>query len=174
MFNKRGVFIIILSFCAFTCYLNIPKEKAEVVNNISVDAILHPYFQMYIEFLKENNIDWDKKQTIDIHIAPVLTNTNILGIAKGMNYDKGIIIWINPLFIKLPEADRKWIFFHEMTHDLFNVKHDATIIMRSYHFATTEFKFCNAKRKLGKYLKEIKDVNIQRTTNRWNQRKVLP
>jgi len=164
MFNKKRVLrsILILALCATVSWYNQPKKPTYEPILINCDAVLRPYFDMYILFLEENNIQWDNKQKIDIKMSLSLYNTNILGIAKGMYFDDGVVIFISPKFLDLDESDRLWVFYHEMTHDIFNVKHNETEIMRGYHTKVNMLDFLVARQQLISYLKENCNVDIQR------------
>ena len=101
-------------------------------NMFYVDRALISYV---VDFEKELGkrgveIDWNYQ---DIRILFGQLRPDILGIAHGMNHNTDISIRINKTaWRSLSQNQRKWVMWHELSHDLFNYEHyDLELMMRA-------------------------------------------
>lgn len=138
----------------FTILISLHSQNS----NKSIDPILKEYVDDFFITLQENEIYFNKKQPVLIKFVEGLDNTKILGIARGMYNDDAIYIWITPRFLELSEADRYWVMYHELCHDLFNLEHGSIELMRPYAKPyTSMYDFEDAKEEMILYLKELTD-----------------
>lgn len=119
-----------------------------------IDNRLKPYVQEYFDLLDANDIKYDTP-TILIRVAQPFKGIDYLGIALGMNDDTLVYIKISPRFFDLDRNTRRWVMFHELSHDIFNLKHGSIELMNKKVYDYTDFKTLErSKKELIKYLKQ--------------------
>ena len=58
---------------------------------------------------------------------------NLLGIALGMNDDRQVHILLNTMVIQRGKNYTRFVLWHELAHDVFNIKHNGNInLMKPY------------------------------------------
>lgn len=93
-----------------------------------VDPRLEPYVKDFFKLLDSNNIQYNDSIML-IQVSQPLKGTEYLGIAKGMNNDDFINISISPKFFRLSRYARLWVMYHELSHDIFNLRHGSIELM---------------------------------------------
>ena len=120
-----------------------------------VDERLKPYVQEYFELLDSNNIEYEVSILI-IQVRRSLKGLNYLGAAYGMNDDSKVHVVITPEFFNLDEGTKKWVIFHELSHDLFNLKHGVIELMNKRVYDYTDMKTLDrSKEELILHLKSL-------------------
>ena len=135
-------------------YTNDQYEPETIV----VNKYLAPYVNEYISILKNNDIKipWGNDIVfIDMNLG---LPTNILGVAWGMNIDNITLISINISTWKyLSHQQKRYLVFHELSHDIFNLEHFDTPLMNTpMPMYLNEFMVDVSMKQLVKILK-IKD-----------------
>ena len=97
---------------------------------VFINSTLAPFITEYMDKLESEGIDltWGK-DLVSIDFSMSLPN-NILGIAWGMDIDNITVISVNGrVWNRLTHQQKRLLVFHELTHDLFNVRHFETGLM---------------------------------------------
>tara|TARA_R110000744_G_scaffold16476_2_gene45394 strand:+ start:443 stop:922 length:480 start_codon:yes stop_codon:yes gene_type:complete len=109
----------------------ISKRAAEAdmtIRTVDVDRPLQPYLMEFDRVMNDAGIDVRYGSLVVIKFLPNM-RAGLLGVAWGMNHDV-TVIHINPvLWAKLSHQDRRMVMFHELAHDVFNLKHWSTLLM---------------------------------------------
>lgn len=161
--NQVLATILLLSFCFITGSITY-QEVLQYNNNqykpetIVVNKYLSPYVNEYVSILRNNDIKipWGN-DIVFIDMNGGLPR-GILGVAWGMNIDNITLISINASSWRfLSDSQKKYLVFHELTHDIFNLKHFDTQLMNTpMPTYLNEFMVDVAMKQLVKILK-IKD-----------------
>ena len=97
------------------------------IRTVDVSRELQPYLMEFDRVMHDAGIDVKYGSLVVIKFVPL--RTGLLGVAWGMNHDV-TIIHINPvLWATLSHQDKRMVMFHELAHDVFNLKHWSTLIM---------------------------------------------
>ena len=105
------------------------KNNVEVRSaNVLIDPRLRPYYVEVAQKLNLEGINPARQQMVSVTIGTL--PEGILGIAMGMFVDNVVNVIISDAYwYKLSEAQRRALLWHELAHDLFNVKHGSVEIM---------------------------------------------
>ena len=108
----------------------ISKRTAAIdmtIRTVDVSRELQPYLMEFDRVMNDAGIDVKYGSLVVIKFVPL--RTGLLGVAWGMNHDV-TIIHINPvLWATMSHQDKRMVMFHELAHDVFNLKHWSTLIM---------------------------------------------
>jgi len=110
------------------------------------------YVLEYINTLEENGIRVPAKIRWTVKEEPSFWMTRVLGRAEGMDDDRQVDVLLTPLMYRMTENEKKFIIWHELTHDIFNVRHGETILMKPQS-GNDDMMFPIARVALIKYLK---------------------
>ena len=139
------IIIALISIFRLSFYVHEKNQLRKFVELISmkkslvdedVDLILN-------NFIKNTNFD-TTSQNVTIYLSefPFVFNwmtardgdlsknvfCNSIGIAVGMNDDTKIKIFLNYTYWKnLSYQEKKWVLYHELLHDCYNIEHSASI-----------------------------------------------
>ena len=120
-----------------------------------VDKRLQPYVNEYFKLLDDNNIAYNTP-TVLITVSQPLKGTDYLGVALGMNNDNLVYVRISPRFFELDRNSRLWVMFHELSHDIFNLRHGSIRLMHKKAYDEVTFIQLNrAKAELVKHLNSL-------------------
>ena len=107
-------FVIIL-FILLQMFSRTPKD---------IDRALLPYVEA---FEKWTDTDTGGRY---YSIKFDLQRPGVAGIAIGMHNNDAVIVRIDPMvWIRLSEAQRSWLVWHELAHDLHNSLHGSSFLM---------------------------------------------
>ena len=118
-----------------------------------VDVTYNKYVVEFIEELEEEGIDIPNQIRWTIGEDISLFRTSILGWALGMNDDRQVNIRMHPLNKFKSEDEIRFILWHELAHDIFNIKHDTMLLMKTTSSKTDAYIFPAAKIEFIQYLK---------------------
>ena len=106
------------------------KPKQDKFTVLISDQI-KPYVVEYLNTLEANSIDY-KKQNLVVMFDIGLISQDAAGIAYGMFNDSFVFIGVCPRsWQQLNHDQKKWLIWHELSHDLFNIEHtDNVEVMR--------------------------------------------
>ena len=120
-----------------------------------VDKRLQPYVNEYFKLLDDNNIVYNTPAVL-ITVSQPLKGTDYLGVALGMNNDNLVYVRISPRFFELDRNSRLWVMFHELSHDIFNLRHGSIRLMHKKAYDEVTFIQLNrAKAELVKHLNSL-------------------
>mgnify|MGYP003666941713 FL=1 len=158
--NQVLATILLSTFCFITVsitYQEISKYRNKQYDpeTIVVNKYLSPYVSEYVNILKSNDIKipWGNDIVfIDMNLG---MPSGVLGIAWGMDIDNITLISINISSWKyLSHQQRRYLVFHELTHDIFNLRHFDTEIMNTpMPMYLNKFMVDSAMKKLVRILK---------------------
>jgi hypothetical protein len=120
-----------------------------------VDKRLKPYVDEYFKILDDNNIYYNTSIML-ITVSQPLKGTDYLGVALGMDNENLVYVRISPRFFELDRNSRLWVMFHELSHDIFNLRHGSIKLMHKKAYDNvTSFQLSRAKSELIKHLKGL-------------------
>ena len=88
-----------------------------------IEGPYQKYVREYIETLEENGIDIPDQKRWTVRDEPSFFLTTTIGYAKGMFDDREVMIFIHPLLKLKNDNYIRFVIWHELTHDIFNVRH---------------------------------------------------
>ena len=134
----------------------ISKRAVEVdmtIRKVDVDKELQPYLLEFDRVMQEAGINPQYGSLVVIKFVSL--RTGLLGVAWGMNHDV-TVIHINPvLWATMSHQDKRMVMFHELAHDVFNLKHWSTLLMNPVKPQLLDKAFVDNAIKL--LVKHIKD-----------------
>jgi hypothetical protein len=126
-------------------------------SSVDYEFIEGPYRQYvteYVETLESNGINIPHQKRWTVRSENGLRYTNTIGQARGMYDDRQVLILLNPLLKIQDENFIRFTLWHELTHDIFNVTHGTTLMMKPVASMNDGDVFNVAKLLLINYLKE--------------------
>ena len=123
------------------------------IKTVDVDRQLQPYLMEFDRVMHDAGIDVKYGSLVVIKFVSL--RTGLLGVAWGMNHDV-TVIHINPvLWATMSHQDKRMVMFHELAHDVFNLKHWSTLLMNPVKPQLLDKAFVDNAIKL--LVKHIKD-----------------
>ena len=92
------------------------------------------YKKYVVEFIQEmdaNGIRIPSQQRWTIEEDMVLYGAGLMGIAAGMNDDRQVNIRLSPRLRFVDENTARFTIWHELAHDVFNVRHGEGYLMKT-------------------------------------------
>ena len=128
--NIRFAISIVLMLI-FGLLATLVVEGQSLVDNnpqVRIDEPFKGYYKLYTERLEAAGIEVPKGHIL-IQYSKPLRKTKYLGVARGMWNPSIVNIKVNPNWKNRDMATRKWVMFHELTHDMFNIEHNEISLM---------------------------------------------
>jgi len=98
-------------------------------DTIAINSILRPYVKEYKDSLEANDIRLPWGDLVRVKFGIAMPN-KILGISWGMDMDNLTFVEINyQNWLHLTHEQKRLVMFHELSHDVFNLKHFDTPLM---------------------------------------------
>ena len=88
------------------------------------------YVTEYVETLEKNGIEVPTQKRWTVKDEPRFFITTTIAEARGMFDDREVMVFIHPLLKLQRENVIRFVIWHELTHDIFNVKHGTTLLMK--------------------------------------------
>ena len=108
------------------------KETAEPY----IDPRVRPIVEEFLCKAYEAGVEVPIQNSFSVVVVNA-PDSPVLGMAHGMFHDDTVMISINVSSFSLGEDSLKWIVYHELLHDIFNLTHNSTEIMTTgYDFDT--------------------------------------
>jgi hypothetical protein len=99
--------------------------------NFVADKELMPYVHEYMDFLKDNRIGMEFQTKFVVAFNPFLDTFRFAGYAEGMNKNKEVNVYVSEsVWKRLNEGQKRWLIFHELSHDIFNLHHGTCELMK--------------------------------------------
>ena len=121
--NIMKAFILIIA----TLILNEP-----VVDESKIyvrDPELRGYVMEFLTELEDYDVDYDKSIPVAVRFSKVMS-MGVAGAAYGMRMDDETNVVVNKRIWKhLNDDQKRWLVFHELSHDMFDITHWSTPIM---------------------------------------------
>jgi len=124
---------------------------------IDYTFIEHPYQKYVKEFVKEledAGVKIPEQKRWTVRTEPSFFVTTTIGQAIGMFDDRQVMIFVHPLLKLQRENVIRFVIWHELSHDVFNLKHGTTMLMKTTASNNDGQIFPIAKKMLIQYLKE--------------------
>jgi Zn-dependent protease with chaperone function len=117
----------------------------------------YPYQKYVKEFVKEledAGIKIPEQKRWTVRTEPSFFVTTTIGQAVGMLDDRQVMVFVHPLLkLQKPNVIR-FVIWHELSHDIFNLRHGTTMLMKTTASNNDGQIFPIAKKMLIEYLKE--------------------
>ena len=117
----------------------------------------YPYQKYIKEFVKEledAGIKIPEQKRWTVRTEPSFFVTTTIGQAIGMFDDRQVMVFVHPLLkLQKPNVIR-FVIWHELSHDVFNLRHGSTMLMKTTASNDDGVIFPIAKKMLIEYLKE--------------------
>jgi len=123
---------------------------------IDYTFIEHPYQKYVKEFVKEledAGVKIPEQKRWTVRTEPSFFVTTTIGQAIGMFDDRQVMIFVHPLLKLQRENVIRFVIWHELSHDVFNLKHGTTMLMKTTASNNDGQIFPIAKKMLIQYLK---------------------
>ena len=132
---------------------------AIIIGNLkSIDySFIEPRYSKYIkEFISEmeyHGINIPEQSRWTARTEPSLFTTTTIGIARGMYDDRQVNVWFTPMLRYQKEDYIRFVVWHELAHDIFNLKHGSTLLMKNSSSGNDDELFPIAKELFIKHIK---------------------
>ena len=116
----------------------------------------HPYQKYVKEFVKEledAGIKIPEQKRWTVRTEPSFFVTTTVGQAIGMFDDRQVMVFVHPLLKLQRENVIRFVIWHELSHDVFNLRHGTTMLMKTTASNNDGDIFPIAKEMLIEYLK---------------------
>jgi Zn-dependent protease with chaperone function len=124
---------------------------------IDYTFVEYPYQKYVKEFVKEledAGIKIPEQKRWTVRTEPSFFVTTTIGQAIGMFDDRQVMVFVHPLLkLQKPNVIR-FVIWHELSHDIFNLRHGSTMLMKTTASNNDGAIFPIAKKILIEYLKE--------------------
>lgn len=123
--------ISVILLLVFGLLANLVVEGQSLVDNnpqVRIDEPFKGYYKLYTERLAAEGIQIPTGAIL-IQYKKSLRKTKYLGVARGMWNPAIVNIQVNPNWKNRDMSTRKWVMFHELTHDMFNIEHNEISLM---------------------------------------------
>jgi hypothetical protein len=127
------------------------------LKNRDLRFVENQYKEYVIEFIDEleaEGIEIPEQIRWTVQTDISLFRTNTLGWAQGMNDNRQVLIRLHPLLKFKSGNELRFILWHELAHDVFNIKHGTIVLMQPSSTPYDAFLFPAAKIELIQYLKD--------------------
>lgn len=112
------------------------------------------YVKEFVKELEDAGIEIPEQKRWTVRTEPSFFVTTTIGQAVGMFDDRQVMIFVHPL-LKLQRPDViRFVIWHELSHDVFNLRHGTTMLMKPTASNNDGVIFPIAKKLLIEYLKE--------------------
>ena len=111
------------------------------------------YVREYVKELEDAGIKVPQQKRWTIRTEPSFFITTTIGQAIGMFDDRQVMIFVHPLLKLQRENVIRFVIWHELSHDVFNLKHGTTMLMKTTASNNDGQIFPIAKKMLIQYLK---------------------
>ena len=147
--NKNSLTVINLSIVFILLVLfNLPYRDLSYVEE--------RYRGVVVEFIAEmeyHGINVPKQKSWTLKTDPMLLGAGFIGLAEGKDDDRHVYIKLSPLLQYRSELQIKSVIWHELSHDVFNLKHGSTLLMKPKETIHDGKLFYISKELLIQYLK---------------------
>lgn len=133
------------------------KPREEKITVLMSDQ-LKPYVLEYLRVLEENNIEY-KEQNFVVMFDIGLIHQDAAGVAYGMFNDSFVFVGICPRsWQQLNNDQKKWLIWHELSHDLFNIRHTNNVeVMKPVMIDALSLSILDKEKIYKDLIKHIKD-----------------
>ena len=121
-FTIRVILLLILGLLA--------NLIIEAQNTEWIQPPFEGYYELYKQRLNKAGIELPVDY-VAIRYNTNLKHTKYLGVARGMWMPTVVNVIISQRWDRYPMAARKWVIFHELTHDIFNIEHGEIDLMEA-------------------------------------------
>ena len=124
---------------------------------IDYTFVEYPYQKYVKEFVKEledAGIKIPEQKRWTVRTEPSFFVTTTVGQAIGMFDDRQVMVFVHPLLKLQRENVIRFVIWHELSHDVFNLRHGTTMLMKTTASNNDGAIFPIAKEMLIEYLKE--------------------
>ena len=125
-------------------------------NEIDYTFVEYPYrkyVKEYVKELEDAGIKVPEQKRWTIRTEPSFFITTTVGQAIGMLDDRQVMVFVHPLLKLQRENVIRFVIWHELSHDVFNLKHGTTMLMKATASNNDGQIFPIAKKMLIEYLK---------------------
>ena len=125
--------VLILAVTCLTVDLSVANKEVSQdtePRDVIIDNILQPYVFEFHGLLYDSGIEMNYGSLVMIRFSSDMPD-RILGIAWGMGHNTTIININSQYFHKLTHQEKRLVIFHEMAHDLFNLRHGSVGLMNT-------------------------------------------
>ena len=123
---------------------------------IDYTFVEHPYQKYVKEFvneLEDAGIEVPEQKRWTLRTEPSFFLTTTIGQAIGMFDDRQVMIFVHPLLKMQKPNVIRFVIWHELSHDVFNLRHGTTMLMKTTASNNDGQIFPIAKKMLIEYLK---------------------
>jgi hypothetical protein len=86
-------------------------------------------FQEYVQDFRKSMPATFWGRYVSVQFSDLIPR-RVAGMANGMHNDDIVFIWVNyDAWRQMDKSQRAWLIWHELAHDVYNVRHNETDIM---------------------------------------------
>ena len=89
------------------------------------------YVKEYVKELEDAGIEVPEQKRWTVRTEPSFFVTTTIGQAIGMFDDRQVMIFVHPLLKLQRENVIRFVIWHELSHDVFNLRHGTTMLMKT-------------------------------------------
>ena len=90
-----------------------------------VDARIEEFVHDYMELMDTEGIAVPPQQVFMIGFHSKVKRHNAVGMAFGMFNPFAVVVALDINILNLDRNQIRWVIFHELTHDLFDIRHES-------------------------------------------------
>lgn len=95
-------------------------------NPLDIDKGLQRYIDQYIDVMTAAGVEIPNQERFWVKFAgDNIVRPPVVGMAFGMFDPKSVVVGITPRLLALDKQYLKWVLWHELTHDLFDIRHES-------------------------------------------------
>ena len=94
-----------------------------------IDSRVEKYVEDYFEQLHESGVVAPPQFSVQIIVSKKYMAYNAVGMAFGMFTDNIVMIALSPDIFYLDVNQIRWTIYHELTHDIFNIRHESGLFL---------------------------------------------
>ena len=107
------------------------KATAAVIPSTEsdIDKRVFPIVVEYVELLKASGVEIPFQYKIQVVVKKEVLAEGAVGMAFGMFADSVVMVALDPDIFYLSRNQMRWVIFHELTHDIFNIRHESGLFL---------------------------------------------
>ena len=118
-----------------------------------VEHTYQKYVKEFVKELEDAGIKIPEQKRWTVRTEPSFFVTTTIGQAIGMFDDRQVMVFVHPLLKMQNPNVIRFVIWHELSHDIFNLRHGTTMLMKTTASSNDGQIFPIAKKMLIQYLK---------------------
>lgn len=151
--RKQLKLTVVLIMAGVSVFIGYASAYGSIRDLTFVDSRYKTFIIEFIDEMEENGIRIPRQQRWTIEEDILLYKVGLMGIAVGMNDDRQVNIRLSPRLRYMKDDAVRFTIWHELAHDVFNIKHGNGTLMKTSSSGNDDILFPMAKREFIEMLK---------------------